>query len=66
MVSFIIIPAKKGFQAAAVTIADPPKVEEANKENEKPLETAMEDLNVAEANEATTEAPSQDWGNEGW
>lgn len=40
-VSFIVIPAKKGIQAAAVTIADPP-IEE--KENEKPLEKAFADI----------------------
>ena len=46
-VSFIIVPAKKGLQAAAVTIADPPAIEEAIEEKEEPaLETSFENLNV--------------------
>lgn len=43
-VSFIIVPARKGLQAAAVTIADPPAIEE--KKEEPSLETSFEDLNV--------------------
>ncbi|KAF6230560.1 hypothetical protein HO173_011097 [Letharia columbiana] len=77
MVSFIIIPAKKGFQAAAVTIADPPKEEETTQENEAPwgtaaednetpLETAMEEMHVSEANETTADATRGDWGSGGW
>ncbi|KAL9132630.1 MAG: hypothetical protein Q9175_006194 [Cornicularia normoerica] len=64
-VSFIIIPARKGFQAVAVTIADPPKEEGADKENEVPLETAMEQMHVTEANETTTDATNGDWGSWG-
>lgn len=71
MVSFIIIPAKKGFQAAAVTIADPPKEEEtaqeneapwgtAAEDNETPLETAMEEMHVSEASETTADATRGD------
>ena len=45
-VSFIVVPAKKGLQAAAVTIADPPAVEEKKEEPEPPLETTFENLNV--------------------
>lgn len=63
MVSFIVIPARKGFQAAAVTIADPAKKEEALQENEEtfhdnetPLETAMEEMHVGQVNETTTDA----------
>ena len=43
-VSFIIVPAKKGLQAAAVTIADPPAIEE--KKEEPALETSFENFNV--------------------
>ena len=52
-VSFIIIPAKKGFQAAAVTVEDPPKPEP------KPLETSMANLNVDDT--ATAE---DGWGDD--
>ena len=45
-VSFIVIPAKKGIQAAAVTIADPP--EEPKEEELKPLETSFADMGVSE------------------
>lgn len=47
-VSFIIVPARKGLQAAAVTIADPPAVEkkEEEKEGEPLLETSFDNLNV--------------------
>ena len=50
IVSFIIIPARKGFQAAAVTIADPPKKEEVIPD-EAPLETAIDKAHVSKANE---------------
>ena len=66
MVSFIIIPARKGFQAAAVTITDALKDGEADKENEAPLEQAMEEMNVNEANGDTTDTPGADWGSGGW
>ena len=66
MVSFIIIPARKGFQAAAVTITDAPKDGEADKENEAPLEQAMEEMNVNEANGDTTGTAGADWGSGGW
>lgn len=66
MVSFIIVPARKGFQAAAVTIADPPKEEEGDKENETPLEKAIEEMHVTEASETTMDAPIGDWGSGGW
>lgn len=42
-VSFIIVPARKGSQAAAVTIADPPMEEE---KEEPALTTSFQDLNV--------------------
>ncbi|KAL9071982.1 MAG: hypothetical protein Q9161_003914 [Pseudevernia consocians] len=66
IVSFIIIPARKGFQAAAVTIADPPKEEEADPENGRLLEKVMEEMNVGEANETTTDATNGDWGSGTW
>lgn len=52
-VSFIVVPAKKGLQAAAVTIADPPKDEKENdKENEPALEKSFGDMGFGgEANE---------------
>ena len=56
MVSFIIIPAKKGFQAAAVTKVDPPKEEEAEQQIEAPWGGASSgDWGIGEQ----TEAP---WG----
>ena len=74
MVSFIIIPARKGFQAAAVTIVDPPKEEHADTGNEAPLNSAMEDMHVSEtngttngtANEAAGDAVGGEWGSGGW
>lgn len=49
-VSFIVIPAKKGVQAADVTIADPPKPED------EPIEEAIGGLNVVGEEEAVEEA----------
>ena len=74
MVSFIIIPARKGFQAAAVTITDVSKDGEADKEDEAPLEQAMEEMHVGEAEENTTDTTAAadwgsgaaDWGSGGW
>ena len=44
-VSFIVIPAKKGLQAAVVTIADPPKDEKSkDKESEPALEKSFGDM----------------------
>ena len=61
IVSFIVIPAKKGFQAAAVTIADPPQKEDAGLVNDPPLENAMEEMHVTDLNENT--ATDGGWGN---
>ena len=69
IVSFIIIPARKGFQAAAVTITDAPKDKDGeadNEENEAPLEQAMEEMRVNEDNEDATETAGADWGSGGW
>lgn len=57
-VSFIIVPAKKGVQAAAVTIADPPTIEEKKEEPEPALETAVENLNVG--NDENVPPPAAD------
>ena len=69
IVSFIIIPARKGFQAAAVTITDAPKDKDGEADdmaNEAPLEQAMEEMQVTEAEENATEAAGADWGSGGW
>ena len=72
IVSFIIVPARKGFQAANVTITDPPKQEDEAAENEAPLEEAMEEMNVNGANGTTNgnttadTATDGDWGGSGW
>ena len=51
-VSFIIIiiPAKKGFQAAIVIIANHPGEEKAVLETEESLKTAVEEMHVGGAN----------------
>ena len=46
IVSFIIIPARKGFQAAAIAITGAARNGEADKEDEAPLEQAMEEMHV--------------------
>ena len=66
MVSFIIIPARKGFQAAAVTIIDSPKEKEADPDNEAPLERALDEMHVSETTEVAAGATGGDWGNGGW
>lgn len=63
--SFIIIPAKKGFQAAAVTLTDLPKDEEVNEESDAPLEKAMEEIDVNGDKETTTDATDGGWGSDG-
>lgn len=63
IVSFIIVPAKKGFQAADVTIADPPKKEEAEPENEAPS-VAMEGMHLGETNAPTSDTTFGGWGND--
>ena len=75
----IIIPAKKGFQADIVIIADHPNEEEAVVKIEAPLKTAMEEMHVGgangtfgeanetfgEANEMSVDATGQNWGSGG-
>ena len=51
-VSFIVIPAKKGIQAAAVTIADPPEEPKEEKASEPTLETSFADMDVTESSGA--------------
>ena len=53
-VSFIVIPAKKGIQAAAVTIADPPEEPKEETLSEPTLETSFADLGVTENTDAAT------------
>lgn len=48
-VSFIIIPAKKGIQAAAVTIADPPEEPKEEEASQPTLETSFADMGVTES-----------------
>ena len=56
-VSFIIIPARKGFQAAVVTIADPPIVEKIPEPAAAPtIKDSIADLSVGEE-ENGTDAP---------
>lgn len=56
-VSFIIIPARKGLQAAIVTIADPPVVEKMPEPAAAPMiEDSFADLNVGKE-EDKTDAP---------
>ena len=62
-VSFIMVPAKKGFQAADVTIADPPKKEEAEPENGAPS-AAMEGVHLGETNAPTSDTTFGGWGND--
>ena len=61
LVSYIIIEARKGWQAAAVTICDPPKAEDGDKENEKPLENAMWGLKVDETTESNGARGANSW-----
>ena len=53
-VSFIIIPARKGVQAAAVTIADPPEEPKEETLSEPTLETSFADMGVTDPTEAGT------------
>ena len=56
-VSFIIVPARKGLQAAVVTIADPPVVEKTPEPFTAPaIEDSFADLNVGKE-ENGTDAP---------
>ena len=56
-VSFIVIAAKKGIQAAAVTICDPPEPKvETQKENVAPIESSFADLGLS----ATTDTGAVD------
>lgn len=73
-VSFIIVPAKKGIQAAAVTIVDPPeeKKEDEKKENvptkafEDPFADSFAKMKVTKENNGTAAAAApaadDDWG----
>ena len=61
-VSFIVLPAKKGVQAAAVTIADPPSNDN-DKENVPALEASFADMGVKDDGNAATEDDTNDgWG----
>ena len=78
-VSFIIVPAKKGIQAAAVTIADPPEEKKKDEKKENVPTKTVEDpfadpfadsfagMKVTKENNGTaaTDAPDADdgWGN---
>ena len=56
-VSFIIVPARKGLQAAMVTVADPPIVEKIPESDTAPaIEDSFADLNV-EKKEDDPDAP---------
>ena len=66
MVSFIIIPARKGFQAAAVTIIDPREEKKVDPDNEAPLERALGEMHDTNTNETATDTNGGDWGNSGW
>ena len=76
-VSFIVVPAKKGIQAAAVTIVEPPeeKKEEVQKENvpmkafEDPFADKFAEMKITKESNgtvaaATADAPAadDDWG----
>ena len=76
-VSFIVVPAKKGVQAAAVTIVDPPeekKEEEVKKENvpakafEDPFADSFAEMKVTKESNGTAAATADpfaaddDWG----
>ena len=58
-VSFIVLPAKKGVQAAAVTIADPPSNDN-DKENAPTLEASFADISVKDDGNAATEDDTND------
>lgn len=61
-VSFIVLPAKKGVQAAAVTIADPPSNDN-DKQNVPALEASFADMGVKDDGNAATEDDMNDgWG----
>jgi hypothetical protein len=66
-VSFIVLAAKKGVQAAAVTLADPPNNNSNdNKENKEnvPFETSFGALGVGDSGNASKEGDMGDgWGN---
>ena len=52
-VSFIIIPARKGVQAAAVTVAEPPEESKDEIPSEGALETSLADMVVTEDTSAS-------------
>ena len=68
-VSFIVVPAKKGVQAAAVTIVDPPdeKKEDNKKENvptmavEDPFADSFSEMKVTKESNGTA-AADDGWG----
>ena len=66
MVFFIIIPARKGFQAAAVTIIETPEEKKVDPDSEAPLERALDEMHVTDTNETATDTNGGDWGNSGW
>ena len=81
-VSFIVTASRsgKGFQAAAVTIADPPEEDkdnqtsihtsfDDNKENENLIDACFDAMKVAEANDTDAFTSADTWGsgaNAGW
>ena len=65
-VSFIVLAAKKGVQAAAVTLADPPNNNSNNSDNDKeniPFEDTFAGLGVSDSGNAAKEDGTSDgWG----
>ena len=58
-VSFIVLPAKKGVQAAAVTVANPPSD---NKETTSKLEDSFAEIGISGDGDKATDDANDRWG----
>lgn len=68
--SFIVMPARKGFQAVAVKIAEPPKEEDkADDDGQTGLESSVADMGFGETDDGFGSAPpaaADTSGDGGW